>query len=126
MCRVKIESNGKTHALLGPAVVSLSRWLEQVGVTPCTAWRWRKKGWLKTINIAGRIYVTDEAMKQFTRRAEAGEFAQNPKTPTRPERETKDGRAEVETCRFPGLRVGIGADGKQPEKKGLQCNRRVV
>jgi hypothetical protein len=50
----RIESNDKSHPVAGAAVVSLTRWLEQVGVTPCTAWRWRKKGWLKTINIAGR------------------------------------------------------------------------
>jgi hypothetical protein len=65
------------------AVTSLSKWLEQVGVTPCTAWRWRKKGWLKTINIAGRQYLTQEAIGEFQRRAAAGEFAQNHKTPSR-------------------------------------------
>jgi predicted site-specific integrase-resolvase len=41
-----------------PAVISLNRWLEQVGVTPITAWRWRQRGWLKTVNIAGRQYLT--------------------------------------------------------------------
>jgi hypothetical protein len=69
MWRVKIELNGKPHPSPGPAVVSLSRWLEQVGVTPCTAWRWRKKGWLKTSNIAGRQYLTQEAIDEFHRRA---------------------------------------------------------
>src|SRR5271157_1624689 len=70
----------------GPAVVSLSRWLEQVGVTPCTAWRWRKKGWLTTINIAGRQYLTQEAIDEFHRRVIAGEFAQEHKTPPRKDR----------------------------------------
>jgi hypothetical protein len=51
---VKIELNGKTHPIANSAVVSLSRWLEQVGVTTCTSWRRRKNGWLRTINIAGR------------------------------------------------------------------------
>lgn len=64
-------------------MTALSRWCEQVGVAPVTAWRFRKRGWLKTINIAGRLYVTAEAAKDFTRRAEAGEFAQQPKVPTR-------------------------------------------
>jgi hypothetical protein len=64
------------------AVVSLSKWLEQVGVTSCTAWRWRKKGWLKTINIAGRQYLTQEAIGEFQRRAAAGEFSQPHKTPS--------------------------------------------
>jgi len=79
---VKIESNGKGYPN-GAAVVSLSRWLEQVGVTQCTAWRWRKKGWLKTVNIAGRQYLTQEAIDEFHRRAIAGEFSQVNKVPSR-------------------------------------------
>jgi hypothetical protein len=67
-------------------VISLSKWLERVGVTPCTAWRWRKKGWLKTINIAGRQYLTQEAIDEFQCRATAGEFAQLHKTPIRKDR----------------------------------------
>lgn len=63
-------------------VISLSKWLEQVGVTSCTAWRWRKKGWLKTINIAGRQYLTQNAIDEFQRRATAGEFSQPHKTPS--------------------------------------------
>ena len=85
MCRVKIELNGNPHPNPVPAVVSLSRWLEQVGVTTCTAWRWRKKGWLKTVNIAGRQYLTQEAIDEFHRRASAGEFSQAPKVPSRKE-----------------------------------------
>ena len=45
-------------------VMSLARWMEQVGVTACTVWRWRKKGWLTTSvnnNIAGRQYLTQTA-----------------------------------------------------------------
>ena len=85
---MKIESNGKTYPIPGAAVVSLSRWLEQVGVTPCTAWRWwRKRGWLKTINIAGRQYLTQEAIDEFHRRASAGEFSQVNKVPTHIEAE---------------------------------------
>jgi hypothetical protein len=60
--------------ITGPSVISFSRWLEQVGVTTCTAWRWRKKGWLKTINIAGRQYLTQAAIDEFHRRARHGEF----------------------------------------------------
>ena len=67
----------------GSAVVSLNRWLEQVGVTPCTAWRWRRKGWLKTVNIAGRQYLTGPGIPEFHRRAVAGEFAQEHKVPSR-------------------------------------------
>ena len=62
-------------------VISLNRWLADVGVTACTAWRWRKKGWLKTVNICGRQYLTHGAIEEFTRRAAAGEFAQVHKVP---------------------------------------------
>jgi hypothetical protein len=69
---------------VGPAaVIALNRWLEQVGVTPCTAWRWRRRGWLKTVNIAGRQYLTQAAIDEFHRRAVAGEFAQEHKVPAR-------------------------------------------
>ena len=68
-----------------PAVIALNRWLAQVGVTQITAWRWRRKGWLKTVNIAGRVYLTQEAIDEFHRRVVAGEFAQEHKVPSRKE-----------------------------------------
>jgi hypothetical protein len=52
-------------------------------ISQVTAWRWRKKGWLKTVNICGRQYVMPEAIAEFNRRAAAGEFASEHKTPTR-------------------------------------------
>ena len=51
-----------------------------------TAWRWRKRGWLETVNIAGRPYLTDKALAEFLRRAEASEFAKKHKTPNRSSR----------------------------------------
>jgi predicted site-specific integrase-resolvase len=77
----KIMLNDKTHSNPGAAVISLSKWMENVGVSPCTVWRWRKKGWLKTINIAGRQYLTQESIDEFHRRAVSGEFAQIHKVP---------------------------------------------
>lgn len=61
---MKIESQSPSFSIAGTAVVSLTRWLKQVGVTTCTAWRWRKRGWLKTVNIAGRQYLTQEALDE--------------------------------------------------------------
>jgi hypothetical protein len=66
-----------------PAVVSLHKWMEQVCVTACTIWRWRKRGWLTTVNIAGRQYLTRSGIEEFNRRVAAGEFAQTPKVPKR-------------------------------------------
>jgi hypothetical protein len=77
--------NVKNNFQSRSAVVSLTRWLAEVGVTPITAWRWRKKGWLKTVNIAGRQYLTQEAIEEFHRRAVAGEFSQTHKVPVRKE-----------------------------------------
>lgn len=63
--------------------IALTRWCESAGLSPITAWRFRKRGWLKTINIAGRLYLTDEASQEFSARAQAGEFSRKPKVPTR-------------------------------------------
>lgn len=62
-------------------MLTLSRWLEQTGITAVTAWRFRNRGWLQTTNICGRVYLTDEAIANFERRAKAGEFAKEHKTP---------------------------------------------
>jgi hypothetical protein len=72
----------EVNSIHPPAVISLNRWLAQVGVTPLTAWRWRKRGWLKTVNIAGRVYLAQEAIDEFHRRAVAGEFAKEHKVPS--------------------------------------------
>ncbi|MGA2446564.1 MAG: hypothetical protein ABSG50_14170 [Opitutaceae bacterium] len=58
--------------------VALDKWIADVGINPSTAWHWRKRGWLKTVNIAGRHYLTAAQRAEFIRRAEAGEFAKEP------------------------------------------------
>jgi len=55
--------------------LSLEKFMEQSGFSPTTCWRYRKKGWLETIVIANRHYVTREAIAAFNKRAVAGEFA---------------------------------------------------
>ncbi|MBI3417224.1 MAG: hypothetical protein HY043_18190 [Verrucomicrobia bacterium] len=64
-----------------PGLISLSAWIEQVGITNCTVWRWRKKGWLTPINICGRLYLSRANLQEFTQRAQRGEFAQTPIVP---------------------------------------------
>jgi hypothetical protein len=61
--------------------LALDRFLLESGLSPVTAWRYRRKGWLKTVNICGRHYVTRESISEFTKRAEAGEFAKTPRKP---------------------------------------------
>ncbi len=53
---------------------SLAKFQKEIGVSYQTLWRWRQRGWLKTITIAGNPYVTNEAIQEFLRRAEAGDF----------------------------------------------------
>ncbi len=59
----------------------LTKWLAEMGVGSITGWRWRNRGWLKTVAIANKHYVSDLAIADFNRRLESGEFAklQNPK-----------------------------------------------
>jgi len=64
-------------------ILSLTTFCRGVGISTVTAWRWRRNGWLQTINIGGRHYIASEAAAQFKSRAEAGEFA---KTATMPKR----------------------------------------
>jgi predicted site-specific integrase-resolvase len=60
-----------------PKLISFNKWLSAIGVTDTTGWRWRKKGIIKTINIYGRLYVSEESISDFIGRAENGEFAMN-------------------------------------------------
>lgn len=67
--------------LAGHPPLALDLYIRQSGLSPATCWRYRKKGWLRTIVIAGRHYVTREAIAEFNARAARGEFAgklQNP------------------------------------------------
>ena len=61
--------------------LALDKYLHESGISPVTAWRMRRKGWLKTINICGRHYVSREAIADFNRRAQAGEFSKAPRNP---------------------------------------------
>ena len=63
--------------------IALDRFIERIGITDTTAWRWRKCGRLNTINIAGRLYIAAKDLREFNRRAEAGEFAKNHVAPKR-------------------------------------------
>jgi len=64
-------------------LIALNSWLASLGVKPVTAWRWRRKGWLSTVNICGRVYVSRDTIADFERRAASGEFAQVHKAPAK-------------------------------------------
>jgi predicted site-specific integrase-resolvase len=65
-------------------LISLNKWLGDMGVTSTTGWRWRKRGILQVVNIYGRLYLSDEAIADFHRRATAGEFAVESRPGKRP------------------------------------------
>jgi hypothetical protein len=67
----------------GPPIVAYEKFLAELGRTPTTGWRWRRNGWLRTTNISGRLYLTADAITDFTRRATDGEFSQKHPTPQR-------------------------------------------
>jgi hypothetical protein len=46
-----------------------------LGISRTTFWRWRKSGWIKTIQIAGRSYITISELERFYQRAAQGEFS---------------------------------------------------
>ena len=75
--------NNSSNATGSAGLRPLSRFALEVGKTTCTLWRWRKQGWLETINVAGKIYVSDAAVERFKTRASAGEFAKTPVVPAR-------------------------------------------
>lgn len=76
-----MNDNLESEAIAIQGLVSLTSWLQQVGITACTAWRWRKKGWLKVTNICGRLYLSQADIKEFVERAQRGEFAKEHKVP---------------------------------------------
>lgn len=61
-----------------PGPVTLQKYGAALGRSAPTLWRYRRKGWLRTINIAGRPYVLPADALEFERRAAGGEFAQEP------------------------------------------------
>jgi hypothetical protein len=80
------EANGVTlppYQLPFSNIVSFDRWLESIGKTPATGWRWRQRGWIVTLNICGRVYISRDEIGRFEARAAAGEFAKVHATPTR-------------------------------------------
>lgn len=58
---------------------AVKKWAGEVGMSPLTVWRMRRRGWLDTVNIGGRVYITTAEIERFTTRAAAGEFAKEHK-----------------------------------------------
>ena len=63
--------------------ISLDKFIEQSGLSAVTVWRYRRAGWLNTLNICGRHYLTRAEIARFNVRAASGEFAREPARPKR-------------------------------------------
>jgi hypothetical protein len=63
--------------------IALDKFIEQSGLSVVTVWRYRRAGWLNTLNICGRHYLTRSEISRFNARAAAGEFAKAPAKPKR-------------------------------------------
>lgn len=74
----------KTAPATVPPLQRYDKWLKSLPASSTTGWRWRREGRVKTVNIAGRQYVTAAEIARFIARAEAGEFAAEHVTPSRP------------------------------------------
>jgi len=64
-------------------IVLFGVFLDSLGVGGPTGWRWRKAGWITTLNIAGRVYISRDEINRFYERVVAGEFSKTHKTPKR-------------------------------------------
>jgi hypothetical protein len=63
----------------GRGWIALNAWLDRLGRSETTGYRWRRRGWLNTTTIAGKHYLSPQNLADFERRAEAGEFATVPR-----------------------------------------------
>jgi hypothetical protein len=55
--------------------ISLHRFCEITGLSKASAWRYEKRGWLRTNLIANRRYVLAADVADFNRRLASDEFA---------------------------------------------------
>lgn len=74
MKRKAVESLENSKARLRAARVVC----RDYGVSDTTLWRWSKRGWLRTVNISGKVYVELSSLADFETRAINGEFSQEP------------------------------------------------
>jgi hypothetical protein len=65
------------------SIILFEKFLDSLGVTATTGWRWRRRNWIKTHNISGRVYTTRQDIADFERRVMSGEFSKTHTTPRR-------------------------------------------
>lgn len=74
MARTAMQANTTAAQATTGNLVSYFVWLETLGKTRTTGWRWRKCGLIEVVNIFGKLYVTRDEIARFEQRAMSGEF----------------------------------------------------
>jgi hypothetical protein len=59
-------------------LLALDAYRRELGRSKATIWRYRQKGWLTTVNVLGRLYVSREAVAAFERLINSGDLAKDP------------------------------------------------
>jgi hypothetical protein len=81
--RINNDANRPSPAVDSDPPIALDKFIQQSGLSVVTVWRYRRAGWLNTLNICGRHYLTRSEIARFNARAAAGEFAKEPTKPKR-------------------------------------------
>lgn len=78
-----MNENDDKPAIDSEPPIALDKFVQESGLSVVTVWRYRRAGWLRTLNICGRHYLTRAEIALFNARAAAGEFAKQPAKPKR-------------------------------------------
>src|SRR6266542_1729897 len=99
-----------TEKIVSPEYVppmSLHRFCEITGLSKTSAWRYEKRGWLRTHLIANRRYILAADVAEFNRRLASDEFAGSVSNPS-PQRKTP-----AFVCR------GAASEAGQPDSRSV-------
>lgn len=72
------------------ALVPLDRYLQSLGRSRSTFWRWQQKGLVKSVNVLGRNYITREEIKRFEDAAVSGTLAKDANPALKPSRASNE------------------------------------
>lgn len=65
------------------SLVALDRYLQSLGRSRSTFWRWQQKGLVKSVNVFGRNYITRDEIRRFEDAAVSGSLAKELKPSTK-------------------------------------------
>ena len=65
---------GEVEKTPGGHLSPYAHYVQKLGLSEITGWRMRRRGWIETIEIAGRIYVDEREIAAFEERARKGQY----------------------------------------------------